>query len=258
MVPVVSMKGLGYRYGRSWALKDLDLLIRPGEVLGILGPNGSGKSTLLKVLDGILRPHEGEVLLKGKPLSAFSRPALAREVAMVAQESHFQYAFSVLEVVLMARFPYLKRFQFEGRRDMEAAQGAMALTHCGNLADRSIHELSGGEKQRVLIARALAQEPAVILLDEPTSFLDLRYKREIYELISSLATKQGKSVVVVSHDMDLAGRYCHRLILLRDGHLHAEGPPARVMTASHIEAVFGCPVAVDHHPVTGSPRVSLI
>ena len=257
MGTVLSLKKVGFRYGEPWALRYLDLDIRSGELVGVLGPNGSGKSTLLKVLDGILTPQEGEVLLKGRPLSNYNRVSLAREVAMVGQESHFRFSFSALEVVLMGRFPHLGRFQFEGKKDMNVALRALASTYCLDLAERSIQELSGGEKQRVLIARALAQEPSLVLLDEPTSFLDLRYKREIFDLISSLTRDNGLNVLVVSHDIDLAAQYCDRMVMLKDGASYSAGPPDKVITAENIEAVYGCPVIVDTNPAKGSPRVSL-
>jgi iron complex transport system ATP-binding protein len=258
MDEVLSLKNVGLRYGQSWALRDLDLDVRPGELLGVMGPNGSGKSTLLKVMDGILKPHEGAVSLKGRPVSSYTRSELASVIAMVAQESYFRFSFSTLEVVLMGRFPRLGRFQFEGKRDMAVAYKALGAAHCLELAERSIHELSGGEKQRVLIARALAQEPTVILLDEPTSFLDLRYKKEIFDLISSLARDAGMSVLAVSHDIDLAAQYCDRMVMLKEGHVYSAGVPSEVITASNIEAVYECPVMVDNNPATGSPRVSLI
>jgi iron complex transport system ATP-binding protein len=256
MEPILTLKNVGYRYGQIQAIKGIDLQVYGGEILGVLGPNGSGKSTLLKVLDGILVPQEGEVLIEDSPFAAFGRSHLAREVAMVAQESHFRFSFSTLEVVLMGRFPHLKRLQFEGKRDMEVAMDALRATHTLEFAERYIHELSGGEKQRVLIARALAQEPRVILLDEPTSFLDLKFKREIFQLISSLSLEKGLSVVVVSHDIDLTSQYCRRVIMLKDGSIFKTGVPNEVITASNIEAVYDCPVLVDKNPATGRPRVT--
>ncbi|MGD9032669.1 MAG: ABC transporter ATP-binding protein [Desulfobacteraceae bacterium] len=257
MEPILTLKNVGYRYGQIQAIKGIDLQVYGGEILGILGPNGSGKSTLLKVMDGILVPQEGEILIEDSPFATFGRSHLAKEVAMVAQESHFRFSFSTLEVVLMGRFPHLKRLQFEGKRDMEVAMGALNATHTVEFAERSIHELSGGEKQRVLIARALAQEPRVILLDEPTSFLDLKFKREIFQLISSLSLEKGLSVVVVSHDIDLTSQYCRRVIMLRHGSIFETGEPDEVITAANIEAVYDCPVLVDKNPATGRPRVSL-
>jgi iron complex transport system ATP-binding protein len=257
MEPVLTLKKVGFRYGDIRALEKIDLRIHPGEILGILGPNGSGKSTLLKVMDGILAPQEGEIFIRGKIIASLGRTKLAREVAMVAQESHFRFSFSTLEVVLMGRFPHLKRFQFEGKKDMEVALDALRATHALELAERSIHELSGGEKQRVLIARALAQEPRVVLLDEPTSFLDLKFKREIFQLISSLCMEKKLSVVVVSHDIDLTCQYCRRVVMLKNGSIYKMGEPDQVITPSTIEAVYQCPVLVDKNPVTGKPRVSL-
>ena len=258
MVPVLSFKKTGFRYGRSWALRDLDFDIRPGELVAVLGPNGSGKSTLLKIADGILAAQEGDVLLKNRSISAYSRAGIAREAAMVAQENHFRFSFSTIEVVLMGRFSHMGWFQFEGKQDMEVALQSLRATHCLEFAERSIHELSGGEKQRVLIARALAQEPSILLLDEPTSFLDLNFKKEVFDLIHSLAHDRGLSVLLVSHDIDLAAQYCDRMVMLKGGRIHSTGTPAEVVTASNIEAVYGCPVIVDKQPAADTPRVNLI
>ena len=258
MDKILTLTGVSYKYEQAWAVKGIDLGVNPGEILGILGPNGSGKSTILKIIDGVLMPQEGDVLLKGKPIKSLKRSELAREVAMVAQENHFRFTFSALEVVLMGRFPHLKRLQFEGEQDLRIALKALQETHALDLAERSIHELSGGEKQRVLLARALAQEPGVILLDEPTSFLDLKFKREIFQLISSLSLEKGLGVVVVSHDIDLASQYCHRLVMLKDGKVYDMGEPDKIITEANIKAVYDCPVLVDKNPVTGRPRVSLV
>ena len=238
-------------------MKGVDAEVRGGEILGVLGPNGSGKTTLLRIMDGLLQPQEGQVLIWRESISSLTRARIAKEIAMVAQETHFRFAFTALEVVLMGRFPHLKRLQFEGEKDLDMAFQALKATHALDLAQRSIHELSGGEKQRVLIARALAQEPKVILFDEPTSFLDLRFKREIFQLIASLSLDHGLSIVVVSHDIDLAAQYCHRVTMLKHGSVYATGDPETVVTAQNIEAVYDCPVLVDKNPATGKPRVSL-
>ena len=257
MEPILTLRKAGLRYGSSWALRGVDLDVPPGEMLGILGPNGSGKTTLLKLLDGILLPQEGEVLVRGKSMGTLKRGEVAKVVAMVAQENYFRFAFSVLEVVLMGRFPYLGKLQFERNEDMEIALGALRATHSLELSERSIHELSGGEKQRVLLARALAQEPGVILLDEPTSFLDLKYKKEIFDLIASLSRKEALAVVIVSHDIDLVAQYCHRVVMLKNGSVHLAGTPDQVIDAATIEEVYECAVFVDQNPLTGKPRVSL-
>jgi iron complex transport system ATP-binding protein len=255
---VMNLDRVGYRYGSHWALRGVSMEIGAGELVGILGPNGSGKTTLLKVADRILDAHEGTLSLRGQPIQAYNRTALAREIAMVPQENHFQFVFSCLEVVLMGRFAHMGLFQFEGERDMAVALEAMEAAHCADLAQRPINQLSGGEKQRVLLARALAQEPGLVLLDEPTSFLDLRFKKEIFELLSSLKKERGLSLMIVSHDIDLSARYCDRIVLLDRGKVYAEGTPEEVLTARNVEAVYGCPVSVDNNPATGTPRVSII
>lgn len=258
MDQVMRLKNIGYNYGQEWSLKGIDLSLRPGEIVGILGPNGSGKSTLLKIMDGIIKPMEGEIIIDDKPFHDMKRFEFARQVAMVAQENHFRFSFTAAEVALMGRYPHMRRLQFEGRRDMEIAFNALKATQTLHLADRSIHDLSEGEKQRVFIARALAQEPRIILLDEPTSFLDLKFKREIFLLISSLCREKEHSVALVSHDIDLAAQYCSRVIMLKNGRVHAEGTPDEVVTVANIEAVYECPVTVDMHPLSGRPRVSII
>jgi iron complex transport system ATP-binding protein len=235
----------------------VDLDVFPGEMLGILGPNGSGKTTLLKLLDGMLLPCEGAVLVRGKSMAALKRGEVAKVVAMVAQENFFRFDFSVLEVVLMGRFPHLGRLQFERNKDLEIAAEALRATHSLELSGRSIHELSGGEKQRVLLARALAQDPEVILLDEPTSFLDLKYKKEIFDLIAGLTTLKKLAVVIVSHDIDLVAQYCHRIVMLKKGYVHLGGVPDQVIHEGSIGSVYECDVLVDKNPLTGKPRVSL-
>ncbi len=257
MEPILKLNNIGFKYEEKQILKDISLEVKAGEILGILGPNGSGKSTLLRVMDGILPPEKGEIFIKGKSYKSFSRNRLAREVAMVAQEQHFRFSFSCIEVVLMGRFPHLKRLQFENSNDLKIAADALKATHAFDFAERSIHDLSGGEKQRVLVARALAQEPRVILLDEPTSFLDLKFKREIFRLIASLSKEKGLGVAIVSHDIDLVSQYCSNIILLKNGTVYKTGDPDSVITAENIEDVYECPVLVDRNPLSNRPRVSV-
>ena len=174
---------------------------------------------------------------------------------MVAQENHFRFAFSSLEVVLMGRFPHLKRLQFEGQRDIEIAYNSLRATHALDLSGRSIHDLSEGEKQRVFIARALAQETKIILLDEPTSFLDLKHRLQIYEILARLNRETGLTVLAISHDLNLAARYCRKLHLIREGAISASGTPAEVITGSVIREVYGTDAEIGKDPRTGTPFV---
>ncbi len=258
MDPIVEIKDVYFKYKHQWVLRGVEFEVLRGELLGIIGPNGSGKSTLLKVMNGILRPQQGKVLLNGMEIKRLSRKDIARNVAMVGQENFFRFPFTCLEVVLMGRFPHLNSFQFEGKKDLEIARQAMELTNVWCFASRPIHQLSGGEKQRVLIARALAQEPKLLLLDEPTSFLDPKHKLEIFGILRYLAMEKGVSVLVVTHDLDLVAQHCNRSLLIRDGAPVALGNPAHVFNSDYLKRLFDCEVMVDRNPVTNTPRINLI
>ncbi len=254
----MTLKDVCFSYERAWQLRDINLKLARGEILGLIGPNGSGKSTLLNIMDGLLDIEKGEILLGDKPLGDFSRRDIARKISMVPQESTFKFPFSAFEVVLMGRFPYLGFLPFEGKADLEIVRQSMDLTGVLGLENRSINELSGGEKQRVLIARALTQMAQIILLDEPTSFLDIRHKVEIFEIISSLTSSRNLSVVIASHDINLAAQYCHRMVLLDEGRVYKAGPPREVITEDNMSNVYRCPVLVDENPVTGTPRITIL
>jgi iron complex transport system ATP-binding protein len=252
------LKEVSFSYGNCWSLEGISFGLEKGELVGMIGPNGSGKSTLLRIMDGLIRTDTGEVLLLNRPISSYRRYEVARQIAMVPQESIFRFAFSAIEVVLMGRFAHRGLFPFEGKEDLEIARESMRLTGTLDLERRSIHELSGGEKQRVLIARALTQKAQFILLDEPTSQLDIRHKVEIFELIASLARTQGFGLVVVSHDISLAAQYCHRMLLLHEGRMFRIGSPDEVVTTDTISEVYQCPVMVDKNPITRTPRVTVL
>jgi len=256
--PGLILKAIFFSYGTHWRLEGISADLKKGELVGMIGPNGSGKSTLLKIMDGLIKADKGEVLLLNRPLSSYRRHEVARQIAMVPQETIFRFAFSVLQVVLMGRFAHRGLFPFEGKKDLDIARESMRSTGILDLEERSIHELSGGEKQRVLIARALTQKAQFILLDEPTSQLDIRHKVEIFELISSLMRTQGFGAVVVSHDISLAAQYCHRMLLLNEGRIHRIGSPDEVVTTDTISEVYQCPVLVDKNPITQSPRVTVL
>ena len=247
----------------GWALRDLTCEVRAGEILGIIGPNGSGKSTLLKLLGSILPPQQGTIRLQERALDSFARQDLARIVAYVPQQSSVVFPFTLAEFVLMGRFPHrrtggvLGGFGWETAEDVRAAEQALEAMDILHLAERAIGDVSGGERQRAFIARALAQAPRILLLDEPTVFLDLRHQVDICAIMRRLNREQGLTVVWVSHDLNLAGQYCDRLLLLQDGALVRLGAPSAVLQPEVIESVYRCPVLVDRHPASGAPRVTL-
>jgi iron complex transport system ATP-binding protein len=251
---VLDARDLRFRYGTQPVIDGVSVDLRAGEMLGIIGPNGSGKSTLLRLLGGVLTPEDGEIRLRGRALAAYARRELARQIAAVPQDTLISFPFSVTEVVLMGRAPHLGGFAFEGDRDLEVARDAMRRTGVLELAQRSIHELSGGERQRVILARALAQEAAILLLDEPAAFLDIRHQVEIYDLLHDLL-EEGRSILTVLHDLNLATMYCHRVALLKQGRLVAAGSPETVITYQRITEVYETEVYVDTNDITGSVNV---
>ncbi len=253
---VIALDNVGFRYAEPWVLKKISGEISRGEFVGILGPNGSGKTTLLKILDGMIAPQEGKVRIGGVPLASIRRNDLAKTVAVVAQDFRMTFPFSVQEVVLMGRSPHLAKWRFEGETDLRIVREVMAMTDTVELADRNMEELSGGERQRVLIARALAQEPQILLLDEPTAFLDIKHQIDFFDLVKSLNRKKNLTVVAVTHDINLASLYCDRLMLLRGGRLCVQGSPEDVVTEENIADVYQVRVSVDCNPATGRPRVS--
>ena len=265
----IEVEGLSFRYhtmegqGRLWTLDHLSFQVDVGEVLGIVGPNGSGKSSLLKVLSGLLSIGEGDVRLGGLSLGKRSQTDIARLLAVVPQEYAQVFPFTVAETVLMGRFPHRTARWWsmgigdETANDLACAHQAMVDTDVLSLADRLVSDLSGGERQRVMIARALAQEPKVLLLDEPTAFLDINHQIEICSLVSRLKTERGLTVVLVSHDLNIASQYCDRVLMLKEGRLYRIGPPEETICRDVLRMVYGCDVVVDAHPQTGRPRVTM-
>ncbi len=256
MSEIIQAERVSFSYGKRHVLKGVSFALEQGEILGVLGPNGSGKTTLLKVIDGVLSPQWGRVLLDGVDVSTMKRREVARRVAVLPQESHIPFPLTVNETVLMGRAPHLRGFGFERKKDLEVAEEAMQLTNTRDVARRYLGELSGGERQRVIMARALAQEPLVLLLDEPTSHLDISHQVEMVELLSRLNRERGLTVLNISHDLNLAAQYCHRVLMLGEGEVKGVGPPAGVITAESIRELFRVEVLVDRNPLTGSPRVT--
>jgi iron complex transport system ATP-binding protein len=255
--PVLEARSLVGGYDGRPVLRGVSCALAPGEFLGVIGPNGSGKSTLIRAITGLLPLREGEVRVADKPLAAYPARELARWIAVVPQISHPAFAFTVREVVEMGRHPYLGRFAAPGPADREAVEEAMALTDLLDLRNRPVDQLSGGEFQRVVIARALAQQPKILLLDEPTAHLDIGHQVATFELLARLHTEQNLAVLCVSHDLNLAAEYCRRLLLFSMGTVYAEGSPTAVITQDNLLAVYGTLVRVAENPHSGQPMVLL-
>lgn len=256
--PAALARDLRCAYDGREVLHGLDLELASGEFLGVLGPNGSGKSTLLRAMTGVLPLTAGEVRLFGRPLRELKRREIARRVGVVPQAGTTPFEFTVREVVGMGRTPHIGRLHGETDNDRAAVEAALERTDTRELADRLLSELSGGEAQRVIIARALAQEPELLLLDEPTAFLDLSHQVEVFELLRGLNRGESMTVLCVSHDVNLASLYCDRLVLLRDGVVADEGRPDDVITPERIKDVYGASVLVDNATPSGRPRVTLL
>jgi iron complex transport system ATP-binding protein len=255
---MIEVNSIFFRYHQDWVLQDISFQVRKGEFVGVIGPNGSGKTTLLKIFYRLLSPQQGEVFFDRLSLKKMSRGEIAKKIAVVAQETYPAFPFRAIEMVLMGRSPYLGHLMFESPKDLEIAKKAMEWTETLPISQRPIDELSGGERKRVYIARALAQEPEMILLDEPTSNLDIHHQVEFLDLVLSLNREKGLTILMASHDLNLASEYCDRLIFLQNGKIYKMGSPEEVMTRENIEKVYGCEVWVDRNPVSGMPRVSLL
>jgi iron complex transport system ATP-binding protein len=250
---VIDAVGLRFAYERRGkvVLDDVSVQVRRGTILGLLGPNGSGKTTLLKLLSGTLTPQRGTVSIDGHALSTLSRREIAKQIAVVPQETHSAFDFSALEIVLMGRYPHLGALEIEGAADLSIAREAMAATGTAALAARPFATLSGGEKQRVVIAGALAQASEVLLLDEPTASLDVGYQFEVTSMLRRLNRDRGVTLVVSTHDLNLAAALCTEQALLHDGRLLAHGPLADVLTPAHIRSLYRIDAEVAVHPRAG-------
>jgi iron complex transport system ATP-binding protein len=253
---MIGISELCFRYDGPSVLDGISLEIGTGDRVAILGPNGAGKTTLLRLLSGVRSPSRGSIALDGRPLHAVPRAELARRIAVVPQELTIPFAFTAREIVELGRTPHLGLLRGFRSADRRAVDEAMRLTGTAGLAGRIVHELSGGERQRVIIAMALAQEPEILLLDEPTHLLDIARQAEILDLILELNLTRGLTVVAAIHDLNLAGRYFNRLLLLYQGTVLAEGPPEAVLRADIVQKAYGGPVEVvnlDH----GRPPIVL-
>lgn len=255
---MIRVQGLRCGYDAMEVLRDVDLEVPEGEIVGVLGPNGSGKTTLLHVLSGILAPRQGRVFVEDQDLRSASVRWRARRMASVAQRPAVTFPFRCLSVVLMGRYPYLSRWGGYTAQDLDAAMGAMEQTGTLALAERLVTEVSGGEAQRVAIARALAQDPAILLLDEATSSLDVARKIQVFDLLVRKNRDQGTTLVCAMHDLNLAALYCDRLIFLKDRGIALDGTTHALFTRENLSAIYGTPVMVSKHPVTGDPQAHFV
>jgi iron complex transport system ATP-binding protein len=260
MTPLLAAADVSFSYDRAArpivdVVDRVSLAVTRGAIVGLLGPNGSGKTTLLRLLSGTLAPDRGSVSLDGQPIKSLSRRTLARRIAVVPQDTYSAFDFSAIEIVLMGRYPHLGAFELEGANDLAIARRAMAETGTSALEDRLFSALSGGEKQRVVIAGALAQASDVLLLDEPTASLDLGFQLDICSLLLSLNRDRGTTMVVSTHDLNLAAALCSELVLLKAGRVLAQGPTNAVLTAAHVLDLYGVVAEVATHPAAGHVMV---
>jgi ABC-type cobalamin/Fe3+-siderophores transport system ATPase subunit len=244
------------REGRTFSLRDVTIDVPGGSFTGLLGPNGCGKTTLLRLLAGILTPQTGTVTLRGRRLSDLSRREIARHIAVVPQETHPAFDYTVMEMVLMGRHPHLGAFALEGPHDLRLAHDALAATGTDHLANRAYMTLSGGEKQRVVIASALTQASDVLLLDEPTASLDLGYQLDVASLLTELNRERGVTMLLATHDLNLAASVCDRIVLMREGRIAAQGLTTDVLTAAHVRDIYGVIADVRHHDRAGHLTVT--
>lgn len=253
---IVEVRELSCGYGKNIILHDVSFAIKKGEFVGVIGPNGSGKTTLLRAINGLLSLNEGAVFFEGVPTAQMSHRELATQVAVVTQSPEAIPPFSVEEFVLLGRVPHWRRFQFlETEGDLEIAEQAMVQTGIAQLRERRIGDLSGGERQLAFVARALAQQPQVLFLDEPTAHLDIGHQVQIMDLLRGLNREGSLTIIVILHDLTLAGLYCDRLILLNEGRLHSIGTPQQVLREGVIEEVYQTAVVILETPIQTKPAI---
>lgn len=258
MPEIISLEDCSFAYqSGGFKLDDISMAVHPGKMYGVVGPNGSGKSTLLRVIAGLIKPVSGKVKVKGKLINSYNRVELARELAFLPQQPASSFDLTVRETVCLGRYPYQSGFGLLKPQDQNVIEWALAETECGPLANRLLSTLSGGEKQRVMIASILAQEPAVLLLDEPGSSLDIHHKAHVFALLRQLS-HNGIAVATVTHDLNTAAEFCDHLFLIGSGRLINYGTPATVMNETSLSQVYKANLRVAQHPLTGNPLVSVI
>ena len=254
---MLEVQNISIGYDEIEIVKDVSLAVRDGEILAILGANGAGKTTLLKSLNGGLPLKKGEILLDGKSLNNFSRRAIARKIAVIAQETETKFPVTVLEFVLAGRFARGGAFGWETEADLEIAGKVLRMCDLDNFENRLLNRLSGGERQRVVLARALATEAQILLLDEPTANLDLAHQVLMFRLIGERCDSCASSAVVITHDLNLAAEFASEILLLKNGEVIAKDKPEKVLTAKNLREVFGVEIFLDVNPKSGKPRITM-
>ena len=258
MKSAFAVEKLSYAYGSQTVLQDLSFSVAQGEMFIVIGPNGAGKTTLIKLMVGITKIQKGRIEILQTSLADYTPKKLAQVSAYVPQGLPIGFPFTVEETVLLGRTPHQQVLGFASQNDLEIAQQAMAFTEVAHLARRKLDQLSGGEQQRVLVARALCQQPQVILLDEPTASLDLSHQIRIMDLMEKLKTEKGVTVIMVSHDVNLAAMYADQLLLLKAGKIVCIGSPSAVLNFETLEETYGCKLLVDISPLGDLPRVTVV
>jgi len=253
--PVVNLKNINFSYDQRPVLQNINLYIYPGEFIGIIGPNGSGKTTLLKCISGILNPQKGNIFLFNQNIKEISRKNMAKIISVVPQESYISYNYKVKEIVFMGRIPYINQWQGETPDDYKVSCSAMEKTDSLCHADKGIHQISGGEMQRVYIARALAQSPKILLLDEFASHLDLNYKYEIIKILKNTLQNEVQCIISVFHDLNLASYCSDRLILLNKGRIEEMGTAREVINDENLKKVYRTKAHIIEHPELTIPQV---
>lgn len=251
------IKNLSFDYRNKPVIEDIDFEIEKGEIIGILGPNGCGKTTLLRNLNKNLSPKSGCVLLDGTDLEDMEKKEIAKNIASIPQSNEIKFAFTVREIVAMGRMPFQEFLQGESRRDMEIVDDAIEKTGISHMSDRYVSTMSGGERQRVIIARALAQTPKILLMDEPTLHLDISAQFDTLNMVHKLSREEGLTVIIVSHDLPMVARYCDRIVMIHNHKIHAIGKTEDVLTKENMKVVFGVDADTVRDPDTGKIFVRL-
>jgi iron complex transport system ATP-binding protein len=255
---MLCIQNISINYGTSEVIKDIDFTLRENKIVAVLGANGAGKTTLLKALNGSLPVTKGTILLDNKPLQSFSRAAIARKIAVVAQENETKFPVTVMEFVLSGRFAQPSGvFGWENEDDLRIAENALEMCDLRDYETRLMNELSGGERQRVVFARALATQARILLLDEPTANLDLSHQAILFRLVRERCQTCDSAAVIITHDLNLASEFADEILLLKQGELVAKGSPKEILTTENLQAVFEVEVFLDGHPVTGKPRITM-